>query len=60
MRRVHIAIIAAIIGSAVLSWRTESAHAQTVTAFEGARLIVGNESSPIENATLLVDGTKIV
>jgi imidazolonepropionase-like amidohydrolase len=37
------------------------AQAQTgVTAFEGARLIVGDGSAPIENATLVVDGTAIV
>jgi imidazolonepropionase-like amidohydrolase len=31
-----------------------------VTAFEGARLIMGDGSVPIENATLVVDGSKIV
>jgi imidazolonepropionase-like amidohydrolase len=31
-----------------------------VTAFEGVRIIVGNESAPIENATLVVEGNKIV
>src|SRR5260221_14387975 len=36
------------------------ANAQTVTAFEGVRIIVGNESAPIENATLVVEGNKIV
>jgi imidazolonepropionase-like amidohydrolase len=36
------------------------AHAQTITAFEGARLIVGNGSAPIENATLVVEGARIV
>jgi imidazolonepropionase-like amidohydrolase len=39
-------------------------HAQApaggVTAFEGARLIVGDGSAPIENATLIVDGARIV
>ena len=34
------------------------ASAQSVTAFEGARLIVG-DGRVIENATLVVDGTKI-
>jgi imidazolonepropionase-like amidohydrolase len=38
-----------------------SAHAQTgVTAFEGARLIVGDGSAPVENATLVVEGARIV
>jgi hypothetical protein len=32
--------------------------AQAVTAFEGERLIVG-DGRVIENATLVVDGTKI-
>jgi imidazolonepropionase-like amidohydrolase len=37
------------------------AYGQTgVTAFEGARLIVGDERAPIENATLVVEGTRIV
>jgi imidazolonepropionase-like amidohydrolase len=31
-----------------------------VTAFEGARLIAGDERASIENATLVVEGTKIV
>jgi imidazolonepropionase-like amidohydrolase len=34
-------------------------HAQTVTVYEGARLIVG-DGSVIENGTLVVDGAKIV
>jgi imidazolonepropionase-like amidohydrolase len=36
------------------------APAGGVTAFEGARLIVGDGSAPIENATLIVDGARIV
>jgi imidazolonepropionase-like amidohydrolase len=31
-----------------------------VTAFEGARIIVGDGRAPIENGTLLVDGARIV
>jgi imidazolonepropionase-like amidohydrolase len=35
-------------------------RAQTgMTVFEGARLIVGDGGAPIENATLVVDGTRI-
>ena len=30
-----------------------------VTVFEGARIIVGDGRAPIENATLVVDGTRI-
>jgi imidazolonepropionase-like amidohydrolase len=37
------------------------ASSQTgVTAFEGARLIVGDGGVPIENATLVVDGASIL
>jgi len=35
-----------------------SAHAQ-VTAFEGARVIVGDGRAPIENATIVVNGARI-
>ncbi len=35
------------------------AQAPAVTAFEGARLIVGNGRPSIENGTLVVEGTKI-
>ena len=34
--------------------------ATTVTVFEGARIVVGDGSDPIENATLVVDGTRFV
>ena len=33
--------------------------ASGVTAFEGARVIVGNGRGPIENATLVTDGARI-
>src|SRR5262245_51809052 len=36
----------------------QSAAASTVTVFEGARLIVGDGTPPIENATFIVDGTR--
>ena len=32
----------------------------TVTAFEGARVITGENTPPLENATILVDGTRIL
>jgi imidazolonepropionase-like amidohydrolase len=35
-----------------------AAQAQGVTAFEGARLIIGDGSAPIENAVFIVDGTR--
>jgi imidazolonepropionase-like amidohydrolase len=48
-------VLAAYGGSSV----TASAQAPAVTAFEGARLIVGNGRPSIENATVVVEGTKI-
>ena len=38
----------------------EQTTATDVTVFEGARLIVGDGSAPIENATFVVDGTRFV
>ncbi|MGC4083251.1 MAG: amidohydrolase family protein [Vicinamibacterales bacterium] len=32
----------------------------TMTAFDGARVIVGDGSAPIENATIVVDGSRIL
>jgi len=60
MRRVSLAAIAATIVFALFAGSAGPVRAQGVTAFEGARLIVGNESSPIENATLLANGARIV
>lgn len=43
------------------AWALAQAPAATkVTAFEGARLIAGDGRAPIENATLVVDGTRFV
>jgi imidazolonepropionase-like amidohydrolase len=36
------------------------AQAPTATAYEGARLIVGDGRAPIENATVVVDGGRII
>src|SRR5262245_10981067 len=60
MHRVNVAAAAAAFALGILSGFPGSAHAQSVTAFEGARLILGTERAPIENGTLVVDGTKIV
>jgi imidazolonepropionase-like amidohydrolase len=60
MRRVNVVAVAATLAIGFLAVAAP-ARAQTgVTAFEGARLIVGDGSAPIENAVLLVDGAKIV
>jgi imidazolonepropionase-like amidohydrolase len=64
MRRVNVVTAAVTAAFAVLAGLAAPALAQApatgVTAFEGARLIVGDGRAPIENATLVVDGTKIV
>jgi imidazolonepropionase-like amidohydrolase len=56
--------LTATIALGVLAGLPAAARAQApatgVTAFEGARLIVGDGGVPIENATLLVDGAKIL
>jgi imidazolonepropionase-like amidohydrolase len=55
MRRLNAIMVAVILALGVLAG---PARAQTVTAFEGARLIVG-DGRTIDNATLLVDGARI-
>jgi imidazolonepropionase-like amidohydrolase len=64
MRRVNVVAAAATVALGVLAGLAVPASAQapatSVTAFEGARLIVGDGSAPIENATLVVDGARIV
>jgi imidazolonepropionase-like amidohydrolase len=58
MRWVNVVAVAAVVTLGLLASVALPAHAQSVTAFEGARLIVG-DGRVIENATLVVDGTKI-
>jgi len=61
MRRVNGIAVAASVALGAVAGFAFAAHAQSaVTAFEGARLIVGDERAPIENATLVVDGARIV
>jgi imidazolonepropionase-like amidohydrolase len=61
MRRVHVAAVAATVALGFLAGSAPPAGAQSgVTAFEGARLIVGDGGAPIENAVLVVDGARIV
>jgi hypothetical protein len=38
----------------------QSSVGQSVTLFEGARLVVGDGSTPIENSAFLVQGTRFV
>src|SRR6266581_9399963 len=58
MPRVNVVAVVTIVVLGVLAEFAIPAAAQAVTAFEGARLIVG-DGRVIENATLIVDGTKI-
>ena len=61
MRRVNVVAVAATVALAGFAGLADPARAQTgVTAFEGARLIVGDGGAPIENATLVVDGARII
>lgn len=58
MHRVDLAAVAAVITLGFLTGCAMPVSEGSVTAFEGARLIVG-DGRVIENATLVVDGTKI-
>ena len=54
----HVVAVAAVVTLGFLAGFASPASAQSVTAFEGARLIVG-DGRVIENATLVVEGTRI-
>ena len=54
----HVAAVAVVVTLGLLVGFAIPASAQSVTAYEGARLIVGN-GRVIENATLVVDGARI-
>jgi imidazolonepropionase-like amidohydrolase len=58
MNRVNLAAVAAVITLGFLGGCAMPVSERSVTAYEGARLIVG-DGSVIENATLVVEGTKI-
>jgi imidazolonepropionase-like amidohydrolase len=58
MYRVNVVTVAAVVTLGFLAGGAIPASAQSVTVFEGARLIVG-DGRVIENATLVVDGAKI-
>ncbi len=62
MRRMNIVAAAALVlgvAAGVLPPAGAQAPAAGVTVFEGARLIVWDGSAPIENATFIVDETRI-
>jgi len=58
MHRMNVIAVAAVITLGFLVGFVIPASAQSVTAFEGARLIVG-DGRVIENATLVVEGARI-
>jgi len=59
MRRMNLIAFAATLAMTALAGFAGPVRAQVIV-FEGARLIVGDGRAPIENATILVDGAKIV
>ena len=59
MRHVNRFAVAATFSAAVVAGFAAPVRAQ-VTAFEGARLIVGDGRAPIENGTVVVNGTRIL
>ena len=63
-RAVFVAALGLLVGLPVAACSPPAPDApQTATSavvFEGARLVVGDGSDPIENATLVVDGTRFV
>jgi imidazolonepropionase-like amidohydrolase len=58
MHRVNLAALAAVIALGVLGGCATAVSERSVTVYERARLIVG-DGRVIENATLVVEGTKI-
>ena len=68
MQRMNVGTLTAVLG--VILGLTVSARAQApaggataaggVTVFEGARIITGNPTAPIENGTLVIQGDRVV
>ena len=58
MHRMNVVSVAAVVTLGFLAGCAVPTSTQPITAYEGARLIVG-DGRVIENATLVVDGTKI-
>src|SRR5262245_21628551 len=58
MNRTNLKALATAVAVGAAAAIAAPAHAQT-TVYEGARLITGNETAPIENATLVVEGSRI-
>ncbi len=62
MRRMHMLAFASLLALGAISLATTSVLAQTgsITAYEGALLIDGKGGAPVANATIVVDGARIV
>src|SRR4051795_8001965 len=67
LRQIPIRLCAAAALGSVLALAGCSASAppepnpqSTITAFEGARVITGEDAPALENATIIVDGTRIL
>ncbi|HKA45327.1 MAG TPA: amidohydrolase family protein [Burkholderiales bacterium] len=58
MHRADVIAVAAVVNFGLIAGFTIPAGAQSITAYEGARLIVG-DGRVIEKATVVVDGTRI-
>jgi imidazolonepropionase-like amidohydrolase len=58
MHRVNVVAVVAVVALGILAGFAIPASAQSVTAFEGARLIVG-DGGVIERATVVVEGARI-
>jgi imidazolonepropionase-like amidohydrolase len=58
MHRINVVAVAAVVVLSFFAGFASPASAQSVTAYDGAQLIVG-DGSVIENATLIVEGAKI-
>ena len=58
MHRINIAALAATVALGALAGLSGQASAQGVTAYEGARVIVG-DGRVLDNTTIVVSGSKI-
>src|SRR5688500_6688552 len=51
-------LLSAAIAACAIAFASHTSAQSSVTVYEGARLITGDGSAPIENATLVVDGAR--
>jgi imidazolonepropionase-like amidohydrolase len=60
IRSLAFALLSGAAAAVLLSTGASAQSSSTVTVFEGARVIVGDGTAPIENAAFVVDGTRFV